>query len=290
MIFALGFLVSGLLALLFLPAFWRRALRLSRRRLEMLTPLSLEEILAERDQLRAQAAVDMRRAEQRLERLTQDRAGFMSEISRRTAIIARLEEQLGTRSGDLRDRDAELKAAWAELGAMHADVFDLEGRLGQATADLAALRGVEGRLRADFDALRIDKAALETTLNHQKMQGEGLRQRLEAAQITLDERAAQMRKLTEERDLSRLDLATASLRIQDLEAREQQERRLRIEADAALVAARSLLAQAQPPEPPVSQAQVILYPVLTEIAHQATETETAPPQEGAADTRHAAVN
>ncbi|MBI5012898.1 MAG: hypothetical protein HZC06_09325, partial [Methylocystis sp.] len=42
MYFALGFLVAGLFALMFLPAFWRRALRLSMRRLQMLAPMSME--------------------------------------------------------------------------------------------------------------------------------------------------------------------------------------------------------------------------------------------------------
>ena len=57
MIFALGFLVAALFGLLFLPAVQRRAARLAGRRLEMLLPLSMEEIVAERDQLRAEFAV-----------------------------------------------------------------------------------------------------------------------------------------------------------------------------------------------------------------------------------------
>ena len=65
MIFMLGFLVAGLVALFFLPAFWRRALRLSKRRLEMLMPLSMEEIIAERDQLRAESALAQRQVEQK---------------------------------------------------------------------------------------------------------------------------------------------------------------------------------------------------------------------------------
>ena len=60
MIFMLGALSAGLLALLMLPAFWRRALRLTRRRLEMLMPLSMDEVVAERDLLRAEFAADKR--------------------------------------------------------------------------------------------------------------------------------------------------------------------------------------------------------------------------------------
>ncbi len=67
MIFMLGALSAGLLALLMLPAFWRRALRLTRRRLEMLMPLSMDEVVAERDLLRAEFAAEHRRLEQRME-------------------------------------------------------------------------------------------------------------------------------------------------------------------------------------------------------------------------------
>ena len=56
MYFGLGALLTGIVALLFLPLFWRRAVRLSTRSLEMRLPLSMTEIVAERDQLRAEFA------------------------------------------------------------------------------------------------------------------------------------------------------------------------------------------------------------------------------------------
>src|SRR5208283_727686 len=57
MYFALGFLIAGLLMLMAMPAFWRRAMRLSMRRLQLLAPLSREDAIAERDLLRAEFAV-----------------------------------------------------------------------------------------------------------------------------------------------------------------------------------------------------------------------------------------
>jgi len=63
MFFALGVLVAGLLGLMILPALWRRAVRLSTRRIEMQTPLSMDEVLADRDLLRAEFAVAERRLE-----------------------------------------------------------------------------------------------------------------------------------------------------------------------------------------------------------------------------------
>jgi hypothetical protein len=87
MVFALGFLVASLMALAIAPAFWRRAIRLSTRRLEMQLPLSPEEILAGRDLLRAEFAVEQRRLEQKAEALNLVHAADMAELGHRAAII-----------------------------------------------------------------------------------------------------------------------------------------------------------------------------------------------------------
>lgn len=63
MFFALGALTAGLLVLLIGPAVWRRAVRLTRRAVEATTPMSLAEVHAARDQLRAEYAVETRRLE-----------------------------------------------------------------------------------------------------------------------------------------------------------------------------------------------------------------------------------
>ena len=91
LMFTLGFLVAGLLALAALPAVWRRAMRLSGERLSRLVPLSPQEIAADRDHLRAAHAVDLRRTEQKLEQAETGRAGLMAEASRREDRIAALD-------------------------------------------------------------------------------------------------------------------------------------------------------------------------------------------------------
>ena len=66
MFFALGLLTALLFTLGMVPALSRRAMRLARRKLELQLPLSPAEILAERDQLRADFAVQMRISEQKI--------------------------------------------------------------------------------------------------------------------------------------------------------------------------------------------------------------------------------
>jgi len=259
MIFALGFLVSGLLALLVLPAFWRRAMRLSRRRLEMLMPLSMAEVFAERDQLRAQAAVEQRRLERKIEVMTQDRASHMSEIGRRAAVIAALQEDLANIEATLRAQDAEMRHAWAEHGAMQSDVQDMSARLRTIGVELDALIQVEQQLRQTFDEQRLEKAALETRIESLQLQDHDLRQRVKATLQDRDDHLELAQRLVAERDHLKLELQTAQgwreqltasiaehlLRIQELEQGERLERRARMRAEKELAAANKLLADAE---------------------------------------------
>ena len=270
MIFSLGFLIAGLLSLLFLPAFWRRAMRLSMRRLEMLTPLSMAEVLAERDQLRAHAAVELRRVEQKLEAAQQDRARAMSEIGRRAGIIARLEGVLERFSTAEHVREAELRSAWAELALLHADSLDLTSRLRKTDEDLLSLRVSQASLQSQYDALRLEKTALEASLEELRSQEQGLRQALVAIQRELDAKDALARQWATERDafrdqaekaLARGDQLAAAMeeqraRMLALETSERLERRARLSAEKDLeVVTNKVIADARAvaAQPSVSQ-------------------------------------
>ncbi|MBX3598385.1 MAG: hypothetical protein KF874_12515 [Rhizobiaceae bacterium] len=66
LIFLLGFFCASFVALLALPAIWRRAVRLTKRGIEASLPISREELLASRDQQRAEYAMALRRVEMQL--------------------------------------------------------------------------------------------------------------------------------------------------------------------------------------------------------------------------------
>jgi hypothetical protein len=53
--FSLGFLCAAFLALMIAPALWRRAVALTRKRIEASVPLSLGEIEADKDRIRRTA-------------------------------------------------------------------------------------------------------------------------------------------------------------------------------------------------------------------------------------------
>lgn len=208
MIFALGFLMSGLFALLLLPAVWRRALRLSRARLERHLPLSLAEIAAERDRLRAEFAVERRRLEQANEALVEQRAKNMAEIGRLGARIADMTRDLETQRSSASDvqrelapvrRDAEETAALA--GALEKEVHDAtalaETRLEQL-ADMqtrhAAAAALAAEQRLDIARLQNRIEALEGALESARREVEALRERLSRTRAPDPEGDAQLRQ------------------------------------------------------------------------------------------------
>jgi len=140
MVFGLGFLSAGLLTLLFLPAFWRRAVRLSRRRLEMLMPLSMDEIVAERDQLRAQFAVERRRMEQAQEAAQETRARDMAELGRRAAALAQAQTRLEALQRALDAGQSRISELEAALESAQAEGQARVHRLDEQGLDDAALR------------------------------------------------------------------------------------------------------------------------------------------------------
>ena len=69
MFFGIGFFVASLLGLVLIPLVHNRAVRLTMKRLEAATPLSMAEIQADKDQLRAEFAMSTRRLELSVEQM-----------------------------------------------------------------------------------------------------------------------------------------------------------------------------------------------------------------------------
>jgi chromosome segregation ATPase len=94
MYFGIGFLVSALLGLLFIPAVHNRAVRLTMKRLEASTPLSITEIRADKDQLRAEFAMSTRRLEMRIEKLKAQTTTQLADLGKKTDIINQFKKEL----------------------------------------------------------------------------------------------------------------------------------------------------------------------------------------------------
>jgi hypothetical protein len=88
---AIGFCAASLLALGIVPMLHARTERLTMNRLEASLPMSLSEVQAERDLLRAEYAMATRRLELRIEHLTDTCAHQMAKLGRMANLANKLQ-------------------------------------------------------------------------------------------------------------------------------------------------------------------------------------------------------
>jgi hypothetical protein len=204
MYFALGLLIAALFATILMPAMWQRAVRLTKKRIEAATPVSMAEFRAEKDQLRAEHAIAMRRMETTIETLRRRLANELRDTSRRSVeadlsaqrrahqeIVAEFEareDKLRRRALDvekevaslaqrLRMRERELEDKITELRALRAaQPAAASAPAPSAPPDVASpapdpvealhskITGLEQSILKDWPDGRADEQALRTEL------------------------------------------------------------------------------------------------------------------------------
>src|SRR3974390_346943 len=117
MYFAIGFLVASLLGLVLVPLIHNRAARLTMRRLEAATPLSMAEIQAEKDQLRAEFAMSTRRLEMSVDQLKARSTSQLSELAKKSEAINRLKTELGEKTATIFSIEAREKSLREQIRA-----------------------------------------------------------------------------------------------------------------------------------------------------------------------------
>jgi predicted nucleic acid-binding Zn-ribbon protein len=173
---ALGFLLASLLALIVAPAFWRRAARLTKRRIEMTMPMSASDIQADKDQLRAEFAIELRRVEVALEKAKDKAARELVEANKRRVEISEIKSELEGTKGRLQEKDNATRVLEQTIRRR---LPELEGRLKAAKEAMAELEAANNELRntaaSQAEALKLAR----TTLNSQRGDIDQLRGALE---------------------------------------------------------------------------------------------------------------
>src|SRR2546425_12016581 len=141
MYLAIGFLVSMLFGLMIVPLVHNRAVRLTTKRMEAATPLSMAETQADKDQLRAEFAMSARRLEMSVDQLKNKTTSQLAELGKKSDAINRMK---------------------LELGEKNATIFSLEAR---EKAMKEQLRATEEEFAAKTEALRTDEQALNDKQN-----------------------------------------------------------------------------------------------------------------------------
>src|SRR6267378_8324257 len=138
MYLAIGFLVSMLFGLMIVPLVHNRAVRLTTRRLEAATPLSMAEIQADKDQLRAEFAMSARRLEMSVDQLKHKTTSQLAELGKKTDAINRMKLELGEKNATIFSLEAREKARKDQLRATEEEFTTKTGSLrdaGQALKD-----------------------------------------------------------------------------------------------------------------------------------------------------------
>jgi hypothetical protein len=108
MLCGIGLLAGCLLMLVFFPMVHERAVRLTRRHMVEATPMAISAIQADKDHLRAQFAMSLRRLEVSLDEMRSKTAGTADEAAKRNKEINRLQVELDKKTAmifALRARD-----------------------------------------------------------------------------------------------------------------------------------------------------------------------------------------
>jgi len=202
--FGLGFLAAGLLALLVVPLIHARAVRLTRRRLENAGPLSLAEIQADKDSLRAEFALSTRRLEMSIEQLREKAAGQLAEIGKKTTAFNTLKAELADRiaegiAGDERARESadKLQATEQALAAATEKLRETERALTESRDSASTLSKQSQERSLAIDSQRIEMVALNTQSATLRDKVADLDERLGVAQSqseTLKEEAVGLRR------------------------------------------------------------------------------------------------
>lgn len=182
MFFALGFLLASLFAIIILPSVWKRAVRLTKKRIESATPITMAEFRADKDQMRAEFALSTRRLERNIEtlrnRLTEqlselnsaksDLAIAVAESNRHIQLTTELEERNHAANNKIVDLEKQLADLSHQLRSRNRDLEDLSALVntddkpivGSAKSAVSSIRSaLNFGDKKTFDALEgIDEA------------------------------------------------------------------------------------------------------------------------------------
>src|ERR1700755_1395571 len=171
MYLAIGFLVSMLFGLMIVPLVHNRAVRLTTKRMEAATPLSMAEIQADKDQLRAEFAMSARRLEMSVEQLKNKTTSQLAELGKKTEAINRMKVELGEKNATIFSLEAREKAVKEQLRATEEEFAAKTESLRQAEQALTDKQGELSKLNTELndrsvvaDSRQVELVAVRTQI------------------------------------------------------------------------------------------------------------------------------
>ena len=224
MYLGIGFLVASLLGLIFIPLVHARAVRLTIRRMEAATPLSMGEIQADKDQLRAEFAMSTRRLEMSVEQLKAKGTSQLAELGKKNDAISRLKADLGEKSVAILALEAreralkeQMKATEDELSLKALGLHEASRNLSDKEAELARLSSELGDRTATTESQRVEMISLKTQIEALKLRIGDYEQDIKKAEGQLDKERAKSAKTIADLNTERSKVENLGQRIGSLE-------------------------------------------------------------------------
>ena len=171
LLFSLGFLSAAFLALMVAPAIWGRAVALTKKRIEASLPMSLNEVQADKDQLRAEFALSTRRLELSVKTFKEKIAHQMAEIAKNREELVRLSTERDDKNLGLTQVEeetaqlrSEMKKQKETLVALKKEQADAQTLLEKKTKELQRLNFQMQDVSEIADSRKIELVARDTEI------------------------------------------------------------------------------------------------------------------------------
>jgi len=224
MFFGIGFLFAALIGLIIIPLVQARAVRLTMRRLEAATPLSMAEIQADKDQLRAEFAMSTRRLEMSVEQMKAKTTSQLAELGKKSDAINRLKAELGEKTATIFALEARDKALKDQLRATEEELsFKLnamraaERALAEKQADLAKLTHEVDQQSVINDSQRIELVALRTQVDALKGRVSDSEREFKSTEDRFSRERSDAKQVTDLLEAERTKVGNLADRVSDLE-------------------------------------------------------------------------
>ncbi|KQS77694.1 hypothetical protein ASG25_13990 [Rhizobium sp. Leaf384] len=258
LMFALGFLSAVLLGALVAPVVHRRIVRFAEDRLKATTPLSQQEVRAQKDAARAIYAAENVRTSQTLKRERDKAIALM--LAREKA-----EQEMRTVRAENEDLRAQLDVMNVEAGDLRSGIRLLEQHIERLKEALASLE-------TDYAAKTEQAAVLARQLDRVSGDLDEMRAVSAAEALQIDELHARAGGLRDERETLRDERRRASEKAKALELKlEQQEVRAK-QVESRLTTANALLADR---ETSLQRGRAEIDRLMTRVREMTSDLATA---------------
>ena len=203
MFFGIGFLAAALIGLVIVPLVHTRAVRLTVRRLEAAAPLSMAEIQADKDQLRAEFAMSTRRLEMSVEQLKTKSTSQLAELGKKGDAVNRLKAELGDKTATIFALEARDKNLREQLRATEEEFMVKTSAMHEAQRNLSDKESELGKLTSELNER-------STLADSQKIEIIALKTQVDALKERLDGAGFELKTVEDRRDAERIELKAAT--------------------------------------------------------------------------------